>query len=486
MRSNNNSAPLKPVKGGFSARLRYGNGLRGRFIIALVDEAAAERRRQALQDLANLLAKAGKHPQAPIILRKAAALKSESEFKEVVRFAERLCTSHAKSDQPPTPSVKELGKDWTSGKLHEKYPDQIPLKRSVKADIARLVKHVYPVIGEKPIDSVTLDDCERVMRSLPEKLATASRRNVGQTLARLLAMAVYPLRLIDRSPVPSGFLPRTPKHKAMACLYPSEDARLMRSAAVPLAYRLLWGFLTREGMRIGEALALTYGDLDLVRGAIKLDKNKTDEPRAWAMAPGVPAALKSYRDKYRKGAQPSDLVFLDSDGNEFDALELAGTLRDHLGAIGLKKERPELFSNTTERIMMRVHDLRGAFVTIALANGRSESWISDRTGHKSSQMIAKYKRPARTIDELHEDDLLPLDQAIPELTNPRPTLGPSKRNPAKARARRGGRISRNSRINVHTPAPVCLSNPLVAGSSPAGRANRGPPRGPPCRDESHR
>lgn len=96
-------------------------------------------------------------------------------------------------------------------------------------------------------------------------------------------------------------------------------------------------------------------------------------------------------------------------GVPFDPLDLAGALREHLRAIGLDNERPELFTSTDRRIMIRVHDLRGTFVTIALANGRSESWISDRTGHRSSQMIAKYKRPARTFDELQLGDLVPLD-----------------------------------------------------------------------------
>jgi hypothetical protein len=29
---------------------------------------------------------------------------------------------------------------------------------------------------------------------------------------------------------------------------------------------------------------------------------------------------------------------------------------------------------------MRVHDLRGTFVTLALADGKSESWVADRAG----------------------------------------------------------------------------------------------------------
>ncbi|WP_437552955.1 hypothetical protein WME97_16990 [Sorangium sp. So ce367] len=54
-------------------------------------------------------------------------------------------------------------------------------------------------------------------------------------------------------------------------------------------------------------------------------------------------------------------------------------------------------------------------ITIKLANGRTETWISDRTGHKSSRQIHHYKRAARKVAELGLGDFAPLDEAIPEL-----------------------------------------------------------------------
>jgi hypothetical protein len=187
---------------------------------------------------------------------------------------------------------------------------------------------------------------------------------------------------------------------------------------VPLEYRLLWGFLAREGMREGEATGLTWSCLDLDRGAIRLDVNKTDDPRTWALNPGVAAALRQYREAHRPDDEPDDLVFLDPDGEPITGDGLADILREHLVTLGLKEERPELFTTTADRMRIRVHDLRGTFVTVSLANGRSESWISDRTGHKSSQMIATYKRNARTFAELDLGALAPLNVAIPELALP--------------------------------------------------------------------
>src|SRR6185369_14698881 len=42
-------------------------------------------------------------------------------------------------------------------------------------------------------------------------------------------------------------------------------------------------------------------------------------------------------------------------------------------------------------------------------------WVADRTGHKSSVMINRYRRAARTVAELGLGDLRPLDEAIPEV-----------------------------------------------------------------------
>ncbi|WP_437720976.1 tyrosine-type recombinase/integrase [Sorangium sp. So ce861] len=78
--------------------------------------------------------------------------------------------------------------------------------------------------------------------------------------------------------------------------YPDEDQRLMRSQLVPLCFRIYYGFLTREGMRADEAGTLEWSDVDLDRGAVVLDENKTDDPRAWALSPDVVRALRAYRE----------------------------------------------------------------------------------------------------------------------------------------------------------------------------------------------
>jgi len=318
-----------------------------------------------------------------------------------------------------TITIQQLGRQWTGGELHKRYPDQIKAKVTAEHDAGRLEKYVYSVIGDVPVADVTRDHAQEVMRRLPPKLNPTTRRAIGHLLVLLLKHSVYPLCLRAETPIPPGFLPRRGKRKALACLHPDEVARLLCSPKVPFMYRLLWGFLIAEGMREGEALALTIGDLDLVRGLVRLDKNKTDDPRAWALDKGTTSALCAYLSRARPNAKPGEFVFLDARGLQHSKFGLAKLLRSHLEAIGLKEERPELFESSEHRKQMRVHDLRGTFVTTALANGKSEAWVSARTGHKSSAMINNYKRVATGFEDVKLGAPLPLDQAIPELGSDR-------------------------------------------------------------------
>src|SRR5689334_1388559 len=115
------------------------------------------------------------------------------------------------------------------------------------------------------------------------------------------------------------------------------------------------------------------------------------DPRVWALDPGVVQALKIWIEDYRRGAADDALLFVDVDGAPIEVDGLAATYRDQLEHTA-KLGRRELFDRTSSRLPIRVHDLRGAFITYTLAAGRSEAWVADRTGHSSSQMINRYRR----------------------------------------------------------------------------------------------
>jgi integrase len=401
------------------ARLRF-CGTRKRFYVATAArKAALEAMARALTD-------------AEIDARRATAILTDGASADAAGFEalEKLVAELASGEGGARPraqlgaTFRELAEQWVKGELHDRWPDHVKKKKSVDDDKGRL-DVLYVTIGGVRLEAFTLDDAERAMASLDRSLSSATRRQYAQLISKVLKLAVYPCKIIERSPLPVGFLPKVKNTKATAYLYPDEDAALLKcqgddeKPGVPLVRRVLYGFLAREGLRLGEALALRWADLDLERGTVNLDKNKTDDPRFWVLAPGVAAALRRFK---AEGVKPTAAVFAG-----IDEPHMADCFRNDLGAAGVT--RAELFDRTPTRLPIRVHDLRATFVTLSLAAGRSETWVADRTGHKSSAMINRYRRAARTAAELGLGELRPLDQAIPELAGkrPGPEGGPGKR-----------------------------------------------------------
>ena len=400
-----------------------------------------------LQELVTALRAAARSSEIADALTLAVKVGADDQPGGLARVRQSVAklTSEKAADRLERPSTakggltfKKFAKSWTSGDLHRDYPDHIPLKKSADIDAGRLELYVYPALGNIALTDITLKHAQDVLRRIPRERSTSTRRHVAQVMVRVMNLAVYPCEHLKASPLPKGFLPKV-KVRPGGHLHPSEDRALLGCVdapgkpGVPLVYRLVYGFLAREGMRKEEALAMTWSDLDLERGAVRLDTNKTDDPRAWVLDPGVTAALKWWKETHHKKAKPSALVFEGIRGR------LAEALQRHLKVAGI--DRPELAENNAKRRQMNVHGLRSTFVTISLANGRSETWVMDRTGHRSSAMVNRYRRIARTVAELALGPLTRLDHAIPE-TGTKPTP-PSRRTLPKKDA---GRMREGSRV----------------------------------------
>lgn len=385
---------------------------------------AAEERKRLLADLAARLRRQGliDTPEANRLLDNVAAC-AAALLPGFLEVANELLGGELERDTAPKLTFGQLAKQWTDGDLNKSHPDHVKLK-DADLDATRLGKLGKLNVGgmclaDVPLDQFTLDHAEAAMRQLPkEAKRPATRRQYAQLIHRVLGLAVYPCRIIERHPLPKGFMPKVGKPPAFSYLYPEEDSTLLGAPAdkVPLAFRMLWGFLAREGCRSGEAIALRIGlEVDLQRGVVSLDKNKTDDARAWAMDPDVAEALRRWVKL--RGARKGALLFPDEAGEQLENDKLAERLRGHLKAAGV--QRQELFIPGVNRGQLRVHDLRGTFVTLSLANGRTESWVADRTGHTSSAMINRYRRAARSATELGLGSLAPLSEAVPELRLPR-------------------------------------------------------------------
>lgn len=400
-------------RGTFSLRLALSKDLRPCVALATcTTRAQAEERQALLIDLATTLRAAGRLQEAPELLEMA-AVRSGRALEAVLAAAEVIIDGDAERKPDPSVSFQEFAEQWTSGELHRLYPDHVRSKKTVDDDISRFVNHIYPHIGRVPLKVFSLQDAQLVMASLPEGMAANTRRNIALLLNHVLELAVFPACIIERNPLPRAFAPKAPKAKAHSYLYPEEEAKLMACKRVPLLDRLAFGILAREGLRASELREVAWREIDLERGTIMLDVNKTDDPRSWVLDPSVVRALRIWRALYHSKAESHDYVLVDSNGTRLVLDKMAKRLRAHLVMAGVKRDA--LFHRSDQRMHMRAHDLRASFVTLALASGKTETWVADRTGHRSSAMINRYRQAARSAAELRLGWLRPLDRTIPEL-----------------------------------------------------------------------
>jgi integrase len=385
--------------------------------------AEADARGKLVQSWVNRLRQAGLASVAPKFVKQGARANAASVAKIAARVESlvnadggyRVGEVEKPTQKGQTGTFRAFAERWTSGGLARAYPDHVPVKASVADDIERLEKHVYPRVQDVPLAAFTREHADHVMTHLPVTLRRGTRRQVAQLINRVLNLAVF-TGAIARNPLPRGWLPKAPKAESVGkeSLLPSEETMLLagRNAAgetvVPLACRVLYAFFHREGMRRGEARALEWPELDLKRGLVSLDENKTDRPRSWVLDPGVLRALVVWHETL--GKPTVGRVFAAVPDPSWE--KLAPLYRAHCEAVGIARAR--LFQKKENKLRLRAHDMRAFFVTAAMYAGKDALWITDRTGHTSLGMLRTYERDVRRWRELGE---APVDvaEAIPEV-----------------------------------------------------------------------
>jgi len=412
---------------GWGVRLRYGQGLDEWFSLIAVshdDEPLAKARLARLQAMANRLKAAGRHAEARVVLEEAAAAKSETAFRAVEAAVAQLTEGAPEPAAPRTKAVtfRDVVEQWTSGKLAERFPDEVATKiqASRDADLA-ILSTFYPALGHRPIAEITSEEAEKAKQLIPASLEHSTRRNYTARLRFIFKLAEQPLKLIEHSPIGSKFVARRRARHSFAFIYPEEEARLLACTGIPFEYRWLYGWLARNGSRISETLRLTWQHISLESGTVRLEASwtKTKRARLWRVDADVLIALQR---RWRDEGEPVDaLVFPGPAGRRLTRKTVRQRFRRDLERAEVK--RAELHARTEDSRPLRVHDLRASFVTLALANGWTEQQVMDRSGHETSVQLAVYRRHARHAAELSLGWFHDLHDALPELRESGQSLG---------------------------------------------------------------
>ncbi len=139
-----------------------------------------------------------------------------------------------------------------------------------------------------------------------------------------------------------------------------EAARELRPLLKAVSYEALFGLLAVSGMRLGEALALQPGDVDLENGVITIRREtvKLERARLVPLHPTTVGALERYADSRARlcPAPRSDTFFLSSVGTRLDRSAVAKTLRALTTTLGLR----------TDTVHPTAHQLRHSFAVSTL------------------------------------------------------------------------------------------------------------------------
>lgn len=449
-----------------------------RCLVTCTTDEQADERAGVVREIARVLMASGNAAELDRWVRSACE-GDDAKALAVLGYAQQLAAGKVATKATIGPIGKtfaQVAHMWTSGELTKLYPDQVPEKRTADLDVTRL-DVLSKIVGAIPVARFTVDDAERAMRSLPSKLRPATRRQYAQALRRVLELAAYPLRLIPSNPLPRLFLPKGRHDLELQVLYPDEEAKLMACEAVPLAYRMTYGFLARMGFRKSEAIGdpetdaepLRWRALDLDRGVVRVARSKTEKPRPVPLDAGVCEALAAWKDTRKPG----------DDEAVFAGVKLANaeTFREHLRAAGV--DRAELYTRSKDSLPIRVHDLRATFVTVSMAIGKPDTWIRDRTAHKTVSMLDRYRRAARNFEELNTGELAPLIDAIPGLRVDSASMAPKKQTPKPKPTPRNSsqfqRVDSNHDKRNQKPQRVSCTEHDGSDSSRETHGDAGPP-----------
>jgi integrase len=251
--------------------------------------------------------------------------------------------------------------------------------RIVRRHIDRSADPTQRPLGEVKLRDLTADRVaawslanERTLAPTTAVIALATLNLVCRFAVRRGWIAHNPVASLEPGEKPNW----SPQH--VAILEGDDLARLLEQAG---PYRFLFEFLAHTGLRISEALGLTWADLELDAGLIRVHRQlsrhrvhaplKTEAARREVMlAPALVSRLRELSLASPHKA-PTDLVFSNTQGRSLDYRDVGEGFRQAVKKAGLAQDGKRL----------SLHSLRHGFASLLIAKGLNVVFVSRQLGH---------------------------------------------------------------------------------------------------------
>lgn len=269
------------------------------------------------------------------------------------------------------------------------------LEHTVYAYRSIVRNRIAPHLGAVPLAKLAPLDVQGCYRRLGEAgYAPKTIRLTHTVLRQALAQAVR-WRLVPTNAADAADLP-VPRRKEVEA-WSAEQARALLATTADDERHPLWRLLLDSGMRIGEALALTWDDVDLAAGTVAIRRTLTrTKAGGWvvgeaaktragrrpiAVAPATVAGLRAHRARQAERRlllgpawEGEGFVFDRGDGGRSSPATVQQAFDRAVRGAGVPRLTP--------------HGCRHTSATLLILAGVPLKVVSDRLGHASVAITA--------------------------------------------------------------------------------------------------
>jgi len=325
--------------------------------------------------------------------RKAKCVGSKQAAETAAKKIEAKLTlgdfSLLEENKPRSPTLAEYAAQWlrTYATVHCKPATVFNYERDYRL-------HVAPILGEKKLTEITRQDLKQLIADKRNSgLSWSSVKNIIIPLREMLNHAVEDGLLVANPATRIGRFNKKPAERRQNVNpLTREELRFFLDSArqyTPRYYPFLLA-LARAGLRLGEALALQWGDIDwhgrfmeiqraYCHRSRKIQSPKNGKTRRVDMSQQLTDTLKALLVERKKdtllngwGEVPL-LVFVSERGIILDGDHIRGrAFRTVLKKAGLRH--------------IRIHDLRHTFASLLIQNGEFLAYVKEQMGHHSIQV----------------------------------------------------------------------------------------------------
>ncbi len=265
-------------------------------------------------------------------------------------------------------------------------------KRTTFVDYTKILnRDILPTLRGLDLQDITREKVKAMaLAGLQRGQSPKTMQNIVRCLSSLLSHALED-NLVTVNPAlkPGKFLPKITKRHKITPLTREEVALLIETAKAKLPrYYPLFLCAVRTGLRMGELLALQWGDIDWQGRFIEVQRNythfrlttpKSGESRRVDMSRELAQTLRDLLTERQIEAAASQ--WTDTPAWVFCS-ETGGLLHPH-------NLRDRVFYGLLTKAKLRkvrFHDLRHTFASLLLQQGESLVYVKEQMGHSSIQV----------------------------------------------------------------------------------------------------